>query len=39
MRKRRRLPKKASKRIFTVTAMKTHPKNLSDRPMRGGTRL
>lgn len=40
MKRRRKLPKKASKKIFTVGAVKVHPKNnLPALPMRGGTRL
>lgn len=39
MKKRRRLPKKVSKKIFTTTAREVHPKNLQAVPMRGGFRL
>lgn len=38
--KRRRLKRKESKRIFTTTAMRVHPKNLvQSAPERGGYRL
>ena len=39
MRKHRKpLPMKKSKRLFTKTAKKVHPKNVI-RPMRGGFRM
>lgn len=37
--KRKRIPMKKSKRLFSRTAKKTHKKNISVRPMRGGFRL
>lgn len=37
--RRRKLPKKASRRIFTTGARNVHPKNLRAVPMRGGFRL
>lgn len=39
MKKRRKLPNKKSKKIFTKTAKRVHPKNFAPRPMRGGIRL
>lgn len=39
MAKRRRMSKKASRKSFRKGAMKTHRRNLSSRPMRGGIRL
>lgn len=39
MRKRKKLSRKGSKRLFRKTASKTHKKNLRGRPMRGGIRL
>lgn len=39
MRKRKRLSKKGSRRLFTKTAGRTHRKNVSPGPMRGGIRL
>lgn len=38
-RKRRKLPKKASKRIFSATAQNVHPKNIEATVKRGGIRL
>lgn len=38
MAKRKRIPLKKSKKKFTATAKKVHPKNMV-RPMRGGIRL
>lgn len=35
---RRKLPNRASKKLFTKTAKKVHPKN-DYRPMRGGIRM
>lgn len=37
--KRRKLTRKGSKRLFKTTALKTHKKNVSPRPMRGGYRI
>lgn len=39
MSKRKRIPNKKSKRSFSKTAKKVHPKNFAPRPMRGGIRL
>ena len=39
MRKRRKISKRRSKRMFTRTAQKVHRKNIVPRPMRGGYRL
>lgn len=39
MKKRRKIPTKASKRKFTRGAVKTHWKNTADRPQRGGIRM
>nr|QJB20535.1 MAG: hypothetical protein [Microvirus sp.] len=39
MRKRKKVPMKKSKRLFTKTARKVHKKNVNPRPMRGGIRL
>lgn len=36
---RKKLTSKKSKRLFTKTARKTHKKNVSLNPMRGGIRL
>lgn len=36
--KRSKIPSKKSKKVFTKTAKKVHPKNFA-RPMRGGIRL
>jgi hypothetical protein len=38
-RKRHKLTRKGSKRLFTHTALKTSPRNLSRSPMRGGIRI
>lgn len=38
-RKRSKMGKKRSKRLFTKTAMRVHPKNMMGAPMRGGIRL
>lgn len=38
MKKRQKMSKKASKRVFRKGASKTHMKNLALRPMRGGYR-
>lgn len=37
--KRKKLPSKQSKKMFTKTASKVHPRNLRASPMRGGIRL
>ena len=37
--KRKKLTMKGSKRLFRVTAQKTHKKNLQMEPQRGGFRL
>lgn len=37
--KRKRLSRKGSKRLFSATARKVHPRNVPSRPMRGGIRL
>lgn len=37
--KRKPLSKKGSKKLFTATAEKVHPKNAPDTVMRGGIRL
>jgi len=34
----RKLPRKKSKKLFTRTAKKIHPKNMGFGPMRGGIR-
>lgn len=41
MRKRFKLPRRKSKRMFSKHGMKTHQKNMAPRrqPMRGGIRL
>lgn len=39
MRKRQRIPRKKSRQSFTKNAVKTHRKNISGAPMRGGIRL
>lgn len=39
MPKRKKLSKQKSKRLFSKTAGKTHGKNISPAPMRGGIRL
>ncbi len=36
---RRKMSGRGSRRLFTATASKTHRKNVSPRPMRGGIRL
>lgn len=36
---RKKLSRKGSKRLFKVTAMKTHKKNLRPEPQRGGFRM
>lgn len=37
--KRIRPNQRKSKRVFTKTAVKTHPKNVAPTPMRGGYRI
>lgn len=39
MSKRKKLSRPTSKRLFSKTASKTHKKNVSPAPMRGGIRL
>lgn len=39
MAKRKSIPMRKSKKLFSRTAKKTNPKNVSPRPMRGGIRL
>lgn len=40
MKKRSRIPRKKSRKMFTKSATGAHPKNnMSSRPMRGGIRL
>lgn len=39
MKKRQRISRKGSRRLFTRTAVKTKSKNFAPRPMRGGIRL
>lgn len=39
MRKRNRMSKRKSKKLFRKTAGRTHKKNLAPQPMRGGIRL
>jgi len=39
MRKRSKMPKKQSRKVFSKTAKRVHPKNVPARPMRGGIRL
>ncbi len=36
---RKKIQRKRSKRLFRKTAVRTHKKNVSPRPMRGGIRL
>lgn len=38
-RKRSKMSKKSSKRLFSSTAQYVHPKNVHSTPMRGGFRL
>lgn len=38
-RKRKKLSRKGSRRLFTATADKTHRLNVLPRPQRGGIRL
>lgn len=37
--KRRKMSRRGSKRLFSATAVKTNRKNLQATPMRGGFRL
>lgn len=37
--KRRAMSNSGSRRLFTATAQKTHPRNLLGMPMRGGIRM
>jgi hypothetical protein len=37
--KRQKMNKKKSKKLFSKTADRTHPKNVQPPPMRGGIRL
>lgn len=39
MRGRYKIPMRKSKKYFSKTASKTHWKNVSPRPMRGGIRM
>lgn len=39
MAKRKKIPRKKSKKLFTKTASKTKAVNHSPRPMRGGIRM
>ena len=39
MAKRQKMGKRRSRRLFTRTAVKVHPKNMWGAPMRGGIRL
>lgn len=39
MAKRSKMTKPRSKKLFTKTAKKVHPKNVRGTPMRGGIRL
>lgn len=39
MSRRKKLTRRGSKRLFRVTGLKTHKKNLIAAPMRGGIRL
>lgn len=39
MKKRKRLSRKRSKKMFSRSASRTHKRNLSGSPMRGGIRL
>lgn len=39
MRKRMKMPRKRSRKLFRATASKTHRKNLGYKVMRGGIRL
>lgn len=37
--KRRKVSKRGSRKLFSATAAKVHPKNLRAVPLRGGIRL
>lgn len=39
MKKRFKMSRKGSKRLFTATASRTNKRNLNTNPMRGGIRL
>ena len=39
MRKRQKMKRRASKKLFTKTARRVHNRNATGRPMRGGIRL
>lgn len=39
MKRRQKMSRKGSKKLFTATASRTHKKNVSGNPMRGGIRL
>lgn len=39
MAKRQKMPNRQSQKHFTRHAMKAHPKNMVQNPMRGGIRL
>jgi hypothetical protein len=39
MRKRQKMSKRASKRVFRNTSLRTHTRNLNSPVMRGGIRL
>lgn len=39
MRKRHKMHKKHSRKLFTRTAMRTHTRNFAHSPMRGGIRF
>jgi len=39
MKKRKKLSKKGSRKLFRATVNKTHKKNLQATPMRGGFRM
>lgn len=39
MKRRMKISRKGSKKLFTATASRTHKKNVGTNPMRGGIRL
>lgn len=39
MKKRQKMSRRGSKKLFSRTAKKTHARNVLGRPMRGGIRL
>lgn len=39
MKKRQKMSRKSSRKLFRRTASRTHKKNVGIRPMRGGIRL